>query len=103
MKTTSCRLFFGHMFVASAEDSNVGIIGFAFTPAALTAKLGTTVTFGNHDGTVIVGVGPYFAPRRWTPEIGLASDWIDLAILLIFAACTRIGNAIRREASVTVA
>jgi hypothetical protein len=42
MKTTSRRSFFGHMFVASAEDSNVGIIDFAFKPAALTVKTGTT-------------------------------------------------------------
>jgi plastocyanin len=42
MKTTSRRSFFGHMFVASAEDSNVGIIDFAFKPAALTVKPGTT-------------------------------------------------------------
>jgi plastocyanin len=42
-------LFFGQMVVASAEDANVGIDNFAFTPAALTVKVGATVIFENHD------------------------------------------------------
>jgi plastocyanin len=41
--------FFGYMVLAQADDSNVGIDNFAFTPAVLTVKSGTTVTFENHD------------------------------------------------------
>jgi plastocyanin len=42
-------LFFGHMILAWADDSNVGIDNFAFTPDTLTVKPGATVTFVNHD------------------------------------------------------
>jgi plastocyanin len=35
--------------LARAEDAKVGIDNFAFTPAELTVKPGTTVTFENHD------------------------------------------------------
>jgi plastocyanin len=62
---TALALFFGQIVAASADDSNVGIDKFAFTPAALTIKLGTTVTFENHDGMVhnIVGVGGVFRSK----------------------------------------
>ena len=41
--------FFGLAVFAQADDSNVGIDNFAFTPAVLTVKPGTKVTFENHD------------------------------------------------------
>jgi plastocyanin len=58
-------LFFGQMVAASADDSDVGIDKFAFTPAVLTVKPGTTVTFENHDGMVhsVVGVGGIFRSK----------------------------------------
>jgi plastocyanin len=34
---------------ASAEEAKVGIDNFAFTPAELTVKPGTTIVFENHD------------------------------------------------------
>ena len=34
---------------ASAEETKVTIDNFTFTPAALTVKVGTTVTWSNHD------------------------------------------------------
>jgi len=50
------RLFLAAAFVAlgipasaSAEEAKVTIDNFAFTPAELTVKPGTTVTFENHD------------------------------------------------------
>jgi plastocyanin len=58
-------LFFGQMVAASADDSDVGIDKFVFTPAVLTVKPGTTVTFENHDGMVhsVVGVGGIFRSK----------------------------------------
>jgi plastocyanin len=58
-------LFFGQMVAASADDANVSIEKFAFTPAMLTVKAGSTVTFQNHDGMVhnIVGAGGIFRSK----------------------------------------
>jgi plastocyanin len=42
-------LFFAQMVFAEADDSNIGIDNFAFTPSVLTVKAGATVTFENHD------------------------------------------------------
>ncbi len=42
-------LFFGEVMLARADDANVSIDNFAFTPAVLTVKPGATVTFENHD------------------------------------------------------
>ena len=42
-------LSFGFQTLARADDANVGIDNFAFTPAVLTVKPGATVTFVNHD------------------------------------------------------
>lgn len=42
-------LFVAQTSAAWAEDANVGIDNFAFTPAVLTVKPGTTVIFENHD------------------------------------------------------
>ncbi len=42
-------LSFGAPMLARADDANVGIDNFAFTPAVLTVKPGATVTFVNHD------------------------------------------------------
>jgi plastocyanin len=60
-------LFFDQTVVAWADDAtaNVGIVNFAFTPAALTVKSGETVTFENHDSTVhsLVGVGGFFRSK----------------------------------------
>ena len=39
----------GHPVAASAEETKVTIDNFTFTPAALTVKVGTTVTWSNHD------------------------------------------------------
>ena len=62
---TALALFFGQIVVASADDSNVGIDKFAFTPATLTVKPGVTVTFENHDGTIhtVIGVGGMFRSK----------------------------------------
>jgi plastocyanin len=38
-----------HPVGASAEETKVTIDNFTFTPAALTVKVGTTVTWSNHD------------------------------------------------------
>jgi plastocyanin len=38
-----------HPAGAYAEDTKVTIDNFTFTPAALTVKVGTTVTWSNHD------------------------------------------------------
>jgi plastocyanin len=58
-------LFLGQVAIASADDANVGIEKFMFTPATLTVKSGTTVTFENRDGTIhsIVGVGGIFRSK----------------------------------------
>ena len=42
-------LSFGAPMLARADEASVSIDNFAFTPAALTVKAGTTVTFVNHD------------------------------------------------------
>ena len=42
-------LFVGQLAFAWADDADVGIDNFAFTPEALTVKAGTKVTFTNHD------------------------------------------------------
>ena len=42
-------LFVAQLAYAWADDANVGIDNFAFTPATLTVKPGATVTFVNHD------------------------------------------------------
>jgi plastocyanin len=42
-------LSFGPAMLARADDANVSIDNFAFTPAVLTVKPGATVTFENHD------------------------------------------------------
>ncbi len=42
-------LYFGLLVFAWADDTNVGIDNFAFTPAVLAVKVGATVTFENHD------------------------------------------------------
>ena len=39
----------GPAMLARADDANVSIDNFAFTPAVLTVKPGATVTFANHD------------------------------------------------------
>jgi plastocyanin len=46
---TALALLFGQTVFARGDDANVGIDNFAFTPAVLTVKLGTIVTFENHD------------------------------------------------------
>jgi plastocyanin len=38
-----------HLGSAQAEDTKLTIDNFTFTPAALTVKVGTTVTWTNHD------------------------------------------------------
>jgi plastocyanin len=71
-------LFLGQVAVASADDSNVIIDKFMFTPATLTVKPGTTVTFENHDGMVhnIVGVGGIFRskPLETNDKFSMAFD-----------------------------
>jgi plastocyanin len=47
--TIALTLLSGQMMLARADDANVGIDNFAFTPAVLTVKPGATVTFENHD------------------------------------------------------
>jgi len=42
-------LLFGQVAFVRADDANVGIDNFAFTPAVLTVRPGATVTFENHD------------------------------------------------------
>ncbi len=42
-------LSFGPSMLARADEANVAIDNFAFTPAVLTVKPGATVTFENHD------------------------------------------------------
>jgi plastocyanin len=42
-------LSFGPSMLARADDANVDIGNFAFTPAVVTVKPGATVTFVNHD------------------------------------------------------
>ena len=42
-------LYFGAIMLAWADEANVGIDNFAFTPEVLTVKPGVTVTFVNHD------------------------------------------------------
>ena len=42
-------LFFAQTLLATADDAKVSIDNFAFTPAELTVKPGTTVVFENHD------------------------------------------------------
>jgi plastocyanin len=42
-------LFLGSMMFAWADDANVGIDNFAFTPEVLNVKTGATITFVNHD------------------------------------------------------
>src|SRR5450432_402516 len=46
---------------AYADDTNVTIDNFTFAPAALTVKVGTTVTWKNHDDIphTIVSVGKF--------------------------------------------
>jgi plastocyanin len=46
---------------ARAEDTNVTIDNFTFAPAELTVKVGTTVTFTNHDDIphTIVSAGKF--------------------------------------------
>jgi hypothetical protein len=88
MKTTSRRSFFGHMFVASAEDSNVGIIDFAFKPAALTVKPGR---MGAVHSTV--GVGVIFRSTAMD-----ANDWFSVVLDKLgdfahFCGLFRTGNA----------
>jgi plastocyanin len=58
-------LYFAQMVAASADDANVAIEKFAFTPATLTIKAGSTVTFENHDAMVhnIVGTGGAFRSK----------------------------------------
>jgi plastocyanin len=47
--TAALTLFLGSMMLAWADDGDVGIDNFAFTPDVLTVKPGVTVTFVNHD------------------------------------------------------
>jgi plastocyanin len=58
-------LSLGQVAVASTDDANIVIDKFLFTPATLTVKPGTTVTFENHDGMIhnIVGVGGIFRSK----------------------------------------
>src|SRR6202045_1507686 len=50
-----------YLGAAHAEDSNVTIDNFTFAPAALTVKVGTTVTWTNHDDIphTIVSAGKF--------------------------------------------
>jgi hypothetical protein len=88
MKTTSCRSFFGHMFVASAEDSNVGIIYFSFKPSALTVDDG-------HDGAVhsTVGVGVIFRSTAMDASDRFSVAWDKLGDFAYFCGLPRIGHA----------
>jgi plastocyanin len=45
----ACLFFLAQTSTVRADDAKVGIDNFAFTPAELTVKPGTTVTFENHD------------------------------------------------------
>jgi plastocyanin len=45
----AAALVLGAASAASADEAKVGIDNFAFTPAELTVKPGTTVIFENHD------------------------------------------------------
>ena len=42
-------LLFCQMMLAQADDANISIDNFAFTPAVLTVKPGVNVIFENHD------------------------------------------------------
>jgi plastocyanin len=65
LAAAALALIFVQVVVASADDANVGINNFAFTPAVLTVKPSATVTFENRDDTVhgIVGVGGIFRSK----------------------------------------
>ena len=71
-------LFLGQMIAASADDANVVIDKFQFTPPALTVKPGTMVTFENHDSMVhnIVSVGGIFRskPLETNDKVSIAFD-----------------------------
>jgi plastocyanin len=71
-------LFLGQVAVASADDSNVIIDKFMFTPATLTVKPGSMVTFENHDTMVhnVVGVGGIFRskPLETNDKVSIAFD-----------------------------
>jgi plastocyanin len=71
-------LFLGQMVTASADDANVVIDKFLFTPATLTVRPGTMVTFENHDTMVhnVVGVGGIFRskPLETNDKVSIAFD-----------------------------
>jgi plastocyanin len=71
-------LFFVQMATASADDANVIIDKFLFSPATLTVKPGTMVTFENHDTMVhnVVGVGGIFRskPLETNDKVSIAFD-----------------------------
>jgi len=71
-------VFLGQMVAASADDANVIIDKFVFTPATLTVKPGTMVTFENHDTMVhnVVGVGGIFRskPLETNDKVSIAFD-----------------------------
>jgi plastocyanin len=71
-------LFLGQMAAASADDGNVVIDKFLFTPGTLTVKAGTMVTFENHDTMVhnVVGVGGIFRskPLETNDKVSIAFD-----------------------------
>jgi plastocyanin len=58
--TAAMTLFLGSAH-AYAEDTNITIDNFTFTPAELTVKVGTTVTWTNHDDIphTIVSAGKF--------------------------------------------
>jgi plastocyanin len=51
--------------VARADEAKIGIDNFAFTPAVLTVKTGTTVVFENHDDIphLVVDAGGKFRSK----------------------------------------
>ena len=58
-----------HPVGAHAEETKVTIDNFTFAPAELTVKVGTTVTWSNHDDIPHVVFGPALAARRIVPGL----------------------------------
>jgi plastocyanin len=75
----------GWILPVRADDTNVGVDNFAFTPDVSTVKPGSTVTFENHNDIP----HPVVVDGK-APMIGLTSPSLSLANRLTPAACMRI-------------
>jgi plastocyanin len=76
-------LLVAQMSLASADDADVNIENFAFTPDALTVKPKTTVTFVNHDDIphlVVDADGKYRSKALDTKVQGRSPGFAGVAV-----------------------